>query len=151
MKMTVEEASHFFQETKIQDKLQLLIDLGLDYLSLGQRLSTLSGGERQRLKLTKELKQNGHIIILDEPSTGLHPSDTFKLIELLNYMVDQGNTVITIEHNLDIMTQADWIIDIGPFAGREGGELIFSGYPKDLIRTAKSLTGQYLAQYLKYT
>ncbi|MBF7691848.1 ATP-binding cassette domain-containing protein [Acinetobacter pollinis] len=151
MKMTVEEASYFFQETKIQDKLQLLIDLGLDYLSLGQRLSTLSGGERQRLKLTKELKQNGHIIILDEPSTGLHPSDTFKLIELLNYMVDQGNTVITIEHNLDIMTQADWIIDIGPFAGREGGELIFSGYPKDLIRTAKSLTGQYLAQYLKYT
>lgn len=149
MKLTVKEAAHFFDEAKIQEKLYLLIELGLDYLSLGQRLNTLSGGERQRLKLTKELKQNGHIIVLDEPSTGLHPSDTFKLIELLSYMVDQGNTVITIEHNLDIMTQADWIIDIGPFAGRDGGQLIFSGYVKDLLKVEKSLTGQYLTQYLQ--
>ncbi|MCF9045263.1 ATP-binding cassette domain-containing protein [Acinetobacter nectaris] len=149
MKLTVKEAAYFFDEAKIQEKLHLLIELGLDYLSLGQRLNTLSGGERQRLKLTKELKQNGHIIVLDEPSTGLHPSDTFKLIELLNYMVDQGNTVITIEHNLDIMTQADWIIDIGPFAGRDGGQLIFSGHVKDLLKVEKSLTGQYLTQYLQ--
>jgi excinuclease UvrABC ATPase subunit len=111
----------------------LLIQLGLDYLTLGQRLDSFSGGERQRLKLTRELKNTNQIIILDEPSTGLHPSDTQKLLTFFNGLADQNNTLIVIEHNLDIISQADWIIDMGPGAGKFGGEVLFEGTPMDLF------------------
>ncbi|MBF7687210.1 ATP-binding cassette domain-containing protein [Acinetobacter rathckeae] len=147
--MTVAEALQFFTQEKIQQKLQRLMRLGLDYLALGQRLNTFSGGERQRLKLSKELGQRDHILVLDEPSTGLHPSDTAKLLQLLNYIVDEGNTVIVIEHNLDIIAQADWIIDIGPDAGEHGGEVMFTGTIQDLLAQPDiSLTAQYMARYL---
>src|SRR5690606_17189163 len=127
----------------------LLIQLGLEYLTLGQRLDTFSGGERQRLKLTKELSGSGNILILDEPSTGLHPSDTEKLLIFLNQLVDQNNTLIVIEHNLDIIAQADWIIDIGPGAGKYGGEIVFEGTVEQLLKNKASVTASYLNQYLK--
>ncbi|OUY08390.1 ATP-binding cassette domain-containing protein [Acinetobacter populi] len=149
MKMTVAEAIHFFDHEYLQQQFQLLMSLGLDYIAIGQRLNTFSGGERQRLKLSKEINGTGHIIVLDEPSSGLHPSDTEKLIQLLNNLVDQGNTIIVIEHNLEIMTQADWIIDIGPLAGDQGGELIFAGTVDDLINNpGRSFTAFYLRKYL---
>lgn len=149
MKMTVAEAIHFFDHEYLQQQFQLLMSLGLDYIAIGQRLNTFSGGERQRLKLSKEIDGTNHIIVLDEPSSGLHPSDTEKLIALLNDLVDQGNTVIVIEHNLEIMTQADWIIDIGPLAGDKGGELVFSGTVDDLIKNpGRSFTAFYLRKYL---
>lgn len=150
MKMTVAEAVDFFDNLQLQQQFKMLIDLGLDYIAIGQRLNTFSGGERQRLKLTKELNETDNIFVLDEPSSGLHPSDTVKLILLLNSIVDQGNTVIVIEHNLDIMTQADWIIDIGPLAGDQGGELMFSGTVKHLLENTKSFTAHYLRQYLNH-
>ncbi|MBF7682444.1 excinuclease ABC subunit UvrA [Acinetobacter sp. B5B] len=148
--MTVSEAVHFFKQDRIQHKLQRLIRLGLDYLALGQRLNTFSGGERQRLKLSKELGQSNHILILDEPSTGLHPSDTQKLLVLLNAIVDDGNTVIIIEHNLDLIAQTDWVIDIGPDAGEQGGEIMFTGTIQALLENPNiSLTSQYLVKYLQ--
>ncbi|SDB87899.1 ATP-binding cassette domain-containing protein [Acinetobacter boissieri] len=147
--MTVSEAQHFFTQDKIQQKLQRLIRLGLDYLALGQRLNTFSGGERQRLKLSKELGQRDHILVLDEPSTGLHPSDTEKLLQLLNYIVDEGNTLILIEHNLDLIAQADWVIDIGPDAGEQGGQVMFVGTVQMLLEKPQiSLTATYLSHYL---
>ncbi|MFH4238017.1 ATP-binding cassette domain-containing protein, partial [Acinetobacter baumannii] len=114
LKMTVAEASNFFEDRILQQQFNSLMSLGLDYIAIGQRLNTFSGGERQRLKLTKQINETDNIFVLDEPSTGLHPSDTEKLISLLNNLVEKGNTVIVIEHNLDIISQADWIVDIGP-------------------------------------
>jgi excinuclease UvrABC ATPase subunit len=149
MKMTVSEASHFFEDYNLQQQFNSLVSLGLDYIAIGQRLNTFSGGERQRLKLTKQLNETDNVFVLDEPSTGLHPSDTERLIELLNNLVEKGNTVIVVEHNLDIMTQADWVIDIGPLAGDNGGELVFSGTISDLLSFEKSLTGLYLKKYLE--
>ncbi|WPP71603.1 excinuclease ABC subunit UvrA [Acinetobacter pittii] len=149
LKMTVAEASQFFEDQTLQQQFNALVSLGLDYIAIGQRLNTFSGGERQRLKLTKQINETDNIFVLDEPSTGLHPSDTEKLISLLNNLVDKGNTVIVIEHNLDIMSQADWIIDIGPLAGDKGGELVFSGTVKGLLSAEKSLTGHYLKKYLE--
>ncbi len=151
MKLTVEQAQTFFAEQEFVAHLQLLIELGLDYLSLGQRLDGFSGGERQRLKLTKELNRKNHILVLDEPSTGLHPADTQKLMKLLNKLVDKGNTLIVIEHNLDIVSQADWIIDIGPGAGKYGGELVFEGTVEALLKNKRSATATYLAKHLSAT
>ncbi|MBJ9705511.1 ATP-binding cassette domain-containing protein [Acinetobacter calcoaceticus] len=149
LKMTVTEASHFFEDHNLQQQFNSLVSLGLDYIAIGQRLNTFSGGERQRLKLSKELNETDNIFVLDEPSTGLHPSDTEKLISLLNNLVEKGNTIIVIEHNLDIISQADWIIDIGPLAGEKGGELVFSGTVSGLLSAEKSLTGNYLKKYLE--
>lgn len=149
LKMTVTEASHFFEDHNLQQQFNSLVSLGLDYIAIGQRLNTFSGGERQRLKLSKELNETDNIFVLDEPSTGLHPSDTEKLISLLNNLVEKGNTIIVIEHNLDIISQADWIIDIGPLAGDKGGELVFSGTVSGLLSAEKSLTGHYLKKYLE--
>lgn len=149
LKKTVTEASHFFEDHNLQQQFNSLVSLGLDYIAIGQRLNTFSGGERQRLKLSKELNETDNIFVLDEPSTGLHPSDTEKLISLLNNLVEKGNTIIVIEHNLDIISQADWIIDIGPLAGDKGGELVFSGTVSGLLSAEKSLTGHYLKKYLE--
>lgn len=149
MNFTVEEAETFFGRYDFAGQFRLLVELGLGYLKLGQRLSTFSGGERQRLKLSSELMDAGKILVLDEPSTGLHPSDTQKLLYILNRLVDQGNTLIVIEHNLDIIAQADWVIDIGPGAGKFGGKLVFEGTVKNLLSHKNSETGRYLRKHLK--
>ncbi|HRJ76846.1 MAG TPA: ATP-binding cassette domain-containing protein, partial [Anaerolineales bacterium] len=115
-----------------------------DYLSLGQPLSTLSGGECQRIKLASELHKKGSIYIMDEPTTGLHMSDIGHLLEVMNRLVDTGNTVIVIEHNLHVIKNADWIIDMGPEGGSKGGEVIFTGTPKQLLSVKRSLTSQYI-------
>jgi excinuclease UvrABC ATPase subunit len=125
-------------------KLQAMSDVGLDYLTLGQPLSTLSGGECQRIKLASELHRKGNVYVLDEPTTGLHMSDTSHLLAMLDRLVDAGNTVVVIEHNLDVVRNADWIIDLGPEGGTRGGEIVFTGTPTDLLGTERSLTGEYL-------
>lgn len=119
--------------------------MGLGYLTLGQPLSTLSGGERQRLKLAAELGKKGNIYVLDEPTTGLHMHDVDTLIGLFDRLVDAGSTVIVIEHNLDVISRADWVIDLGPGAGQDGGRVQFEGVPADLVKAGHSLTGQHLA------
>jgi excinuclease UvrABC ATPase subunit len=144
--MSVAKARDFFPEEPIQSILTRLNDVGLDYITLGQPLNTLSAGERQRLKLAAELESSGQIYILDEPTTGLHMADTGRLIALLNRLTANGSTVIIIEHNLDVISQADWIIDLGPGAGQDGGKIIFAGCPKDLLNHPSSLTGFYLKQ-----
>ncbi|WP_278353551.1 excinuclease ABC subunit UvrA [Chryseobacterium gleum] len=149
MSMTVSEAADFFKEEFVLKNFDLLIKLGLDYLTLGQRLDSFSGGERQRLKLTRELKNTDQIIILDEPSTGLHPSDTQKLLTFFNGLVDHSNTLIVIEHNLDIISQADWIIDMGPGAGKFGGEVLFEGTPTDLLKNKTSFTAEFLRKHVQ--
>ncbi|WP_321290173.1 excinuclease ABC subunit UvrA [uncultured Sunxiuqinia sp.] len=146
--LTTLEAKSFFNNKDFMEEFDLLIELGLDYLKLGQRLNTLSGGERQRLKLTKELDNEHSMIVLDEPSTGLHPSDTEKLMLILNRLVDQKNTIIVIEHNLDIISKADWIIDMGLGAGKYGGKVIFEGTVEKLLNHKKSATAEYLRKYL---
>nr|WP_305121818.1 ATP-binding cassette domain-containing protein [Pedobacter mongoliensis] len=148
MELTIEEALTFFRELEFVDNFRLLTELGLGYLKLGQRLNTFSGGERQRLKLSAELEVRNHIIVLDEPSIGLHPSDTQMLLDILERLVEMGNTVIVIEHNLDIISQADWIIDIGPGAGKCGGQLIFQGTVDSLLGYKNSETANYLKSYL---
>lgn len=148
MNMTVAEATVFFTSHSFTEQFGLLIKLGLDYLSLGQRLNGFSGGERQRLKLTRELKGSNNVIVLDEPSTGLHPTDTKKLMRFLNGLVDKGNTVIVIEHNLDIIAQADWIVDIGPGAGKFGGTVVFEGNVDELLHYQTSATAEYLRHHL---
>lgn len=145
MELTVEEALDFFKEDgKIHRKLQTLQKVGLSYLSLGQPLSTLSGGERQRLKLAKYLRNKGNIFILDEPTTGLHATDIKGIMKLLEGFVNRGNTVIIIEHNLDVMKQADYIIDIGPDGGTFGGEVVFTGTPREMIEHGHTITAEYL-------
>ncbi|MBK22875.1 MAG: hypothetical protein CME70_02625 [Halobacteriovorax sp.] len=146
--LTIDEAADFFSENEICSILEILKEVGLGYLTLGQPLSSLSGGECQRIKLSKELKKKGEVYIFDEPTTGLHVSDIQRIISILNKLVDNGNTVIVIEHNLDVISQADWIIDIGPHGGKKGGEIVFEGSPRDLINSVKSLTGKHLKMYL---
>ncbi|MBY5957059.1 excinuclease ABC subunit UvrA [Membranicola marinus] len=146
--LTTLEAKSFFENEDFADQFNLFIDLGLDYLTLGQRLNGFSGGERQRLKLTKELGYENNLIVLDEPSTGLHPSDTKKLMALLYRLVNQKNTIIVIEHNLDVISQADWIIDIGEGAGKHGGKVIFEGPVEKLLDHEKSATAEYLREYM---
>ncbi len=144
MHLTIAEAVEFFDDTKIRKLLQSLIDVGLDYMTLGQPTSTLSGGEIQRVKLASELGKSGEIYILDEPSSGLHSSDVEKLLLLLRKLVSDGNTVLMVEHRPELIAQADWIIDMGPDGGAEGGEVIFTGTPDDLIECKTSKTGKYL-------
>ena len=145
--MSVEDAAEFFRENrKIRKHLEALLEVGLPYLSLGQPLSTLSGGERQRVKLAKELRGKGHIYVLDEPTTGLHASDIRKLMELFESLIRRGNTVIVIEHNIDVMKMADYIIDIGPDGGTHGGEVVFTGTPLEMLSNGHTITAKYLAE-----
>ncbi|WP_276372198.1 excinuclease ABC subunit UvrA [Chryseolinea sp. H1M3-3] len=142
--LTVHEALDFLQQKEIQKKLHAMRDVGLDYLTLGQPLSTLSGGECQRIKLASELYKKGSVYVLDEPTTGLHMSDINHLLSIINRLVDAGNTVITIEHNISVIKNADWIIDMGPEGGHKGGRVLFEGTPKDLKQAKDSLTSAYL-------
>ncbi|WP_343703477.1 excinuclease ABC subunit UvrA [Chitinophaga sp.] len=145
---TVEEAILFFGHLPLVKPMQQLSRLGLDYITLGQRLSTFSGGERQRLKLSGELESKQGLLVLDEPTTGLHPSDIGKLMEVINTLVVNKNTVIVIEHNLDVIAQADWIIDLGPGAGAEGGRVMFEGTVEGILECEASVTGRCLQRYL---
>ncbi len=131
-----------------ESTLERLADVGLGYLSLGQELGTLSGGERQRLKLAIEMSGDTEVYVLDEPTTGLHMQDVDNLIGLLDRFVDSGRTVIVIEHNLDVVARADWVIDLGPGGGHDGGRVIFEGPPSELVRAEGSLTGEYLRRRL---
>jgi len=142
--MNVEQALEYFELKEVLRKLQAMSDVGLDYLSLGQPLSTLSGGECQRIKLASELHKQGSIYIMDEPTTGLHMSDIAHLMEVINRLVDTGNTVVVIEHNLHVIKNADWIIDMGPEGGSKGGQVMFEGTPKELLKAKQSLTSAYL-------
>jgi excinuclease UvrABC ATPase subunit len=144
LEMTVERALEFFEQKEIVRKLQAMSDVGLNYITLGQPLSTLSGGECQRIKLASELHKQGSIYVMDEPTTGLHMSDIGQLLAIINRLVDAGNTVIVIEHNLDVISQADWIIDMGPDGGSNGGEVVFEGTPSQIILAEQSITGKYL-------
>lgn len=144
LEMTVEQASEFFQIKEVVRKLQAMSDVGLNYITLGQPLSTLSGGECQRIKLASELHKKGSIYVMDEPTTGLHMSDIGHLLEIMNRLVDAGNTVIVIEHNLEVISQADWIIDMGPDGGSKGGQVVFEGTPHEIIQAEQSITGKYL-------
>lgn len=144
LELTMAEANEFFDLPEIAKKLQALNDVGLEYLTLGQPLSTLSGGECQRIKLASELHKKGSVYVLDEPTTGLHVSDITRLHALIDRLVDEGNTVITIEHNLDVIRQADWIIDLGPDGGDKGGQIMFEGTPAELAKSKKALIANYL-------
>jgi excinuclease UvrABC ATPase subunit len=148
LEMTIEQALAHFELKEVKHTLQTLSDVGLHYLTLGQPLSTLSGGECQRIKLASELHKKGSIYVMDEPTTGLHMSDVGHLLALINRLVDGGNTVIVIEHNLDIIKNADWIIDLGPDGGKNGGEIMFEGTPDRICNSAQSLTGKYVKQSL---
>lgn len=148
LQMTVEEANDFFKNREIGKRLSLLIDVGLDYLELGQPVDTLSGGEAQRVKLAKKLNEKGGFYILDEPTKGLHLADIEKLLALLNKLVDNGNSVLIVEHNLDIIKSADWVIDLGPEGGDRGGEIVAEGTPDQIAMVADSYTGQYLRKRL---
>lgn len=141
---TVSELVSFFESPQIIRKLKVLCDVGLGYLEIGQPLSTLSGGESQRIKLASELHKKGHIYVMDEPTTGLHMSDIERLMNIIKSLVDNNNTVIVIEHNLDVISQADWVIDLGPDGGAKGGEILFEGTPDELINCDVSFTGRYL-------
>ena len=151
--MPVTEAEEFFAEGeakipaahKILDR---LADVGLGYLSLGQPLTTLSGGERQRLKLATHMADKGGVYVLDEPTTGLHLADVEQLLGLLDRLVDSGKSVIVVEHHQGVMAHADWIIDLGPGAGHDGGRIVFEGTPADLVAARSTLTGEHLAAYV---
>ena len=153
LEMTVEEGLEFFRNMpKIARKLQTLYDVGLGYIKLGQPATTLSGGEAQRVKLATELSKRPTgrtIYILDEPTTGLHTADVHKLIDVLQKLVDAGNTVVVIEHNLDVIKTADYIIDMGPEGGDRGGTVIAKGTPEEVAKVKKSYTGQYVKKYLE--
>ncbi|ETT67004.1 excinuclease ABC subunit UvrA [Paenibacillus sp. FSL H8-0457] len=144
LEMTVEQALDFFELKEVVRKLQAMSDVGLNYITLGQPLSTLSGGECQRIKLASELHKKGSIYVMDEPTTGLHMSDIGHLLEIMNRLVDAGNTVIVIEHNLEVISQADWIIDMGPDGGSKGGQVVFEGTPAQITQAEQSITGRYL-------
>ncbi len=146
--MTVEEAAEFFKAVpRVREPLKLLHRVGLDYIHVGQQATTLSGGEAQRVKLAKELAKRATgrtFYILDEPTTGLHFHDVAKLLEVLHELVESGNTVVVIEHNLEVIKTADWIIDLGPEGGDGGGEIVFAGPPEEIVREERSYTGRFL-------
>jgi excinuclease ABC A subunit len=146
--MTISQALSFFKNKKILKHLEVLQDVGLGYLKVGQSLSTLSGGESQRLKIASELQKQSNIYIMDEPTTGLHMSDIDNFYRIVKTLVEKNNTVIIIEHNLDIIKHADWVIDMGPEGGKKGGEVLFEGTPEDLVRCERSFTGRYLKRVL---
>ena len=147
--MTAAQASTFFTGRDIRRRLQAVVDVGLGYLTLGQPLSTLSGGECQRLKLAGRLHEEGNIYVLDEPTTGLHMSDCGHLLALLDRLVDGGSSVIVVEHNLDVVAHADWVVDLGPDGGDAGGDVLYSGPPAGLISTPGSATGEHLARHVQ--
>ena len=153
--MTVDEAVPFFENhPRILRKLETLQEVGLGYIHLGQPATTMSGGEAQRVKLATELMRRGTgdtLYILDEPTTGLHTEDIRKLLIVLQKLVDQGNTVVVIEHNLDVVKVADYIIDLGPEGGDKGGEVVACGTPEDICRVKRSYTGQYLLPVMERT
>ncbi|MFD7631644.1 ATP-binding cassette domain-containing protein, partial [Streptomyces sp. NPDC059851] len=151
--MSVTEAEKFFSEGESRTPaahkiLEHLLDVGLGYLSLGQPLNTLSGGERQRLKLATHMGEKGGIYVLDEPTTGLHLADVEQLLGLLDRLVDSGKSLVVIEHHQAVMAHADWIIDLGPGAGHDGGQIVFEGTPADLVAARSTLTGEHLADYI---
>ena len=151
--MTVDEAVPYFSaQTRIHDRLKILQQVGLGYIALGQQATTLSGGEAQRIKLSKELARRATgrtLYILDEPTTGLHFEDVRKLLEVLHALVDQGNTVVVIEHNLEVIKTADWILDLGPEGGDGGGRIVAEGTPEDIAANPDSHTGRFLAPLLE--
>jgi excinuclease ABC subunit A len=153
LEMTVEDALHFFENRpKLKRRIQVLYDVGLGYIKLGQQATTLSGGEAQRVKLAFELqkKPTGKTLyILDEPTTGLHSDDVGRLLKILQRIVDNGDTVLVIEHNLDVIKVADHIIDLGPDGGDNGGRVVATGTPEEVAKCSKSYTGQFLADILK--
>jgi len=135
----------------IRDKMAMLVEVGLGYVKVGQQATTLSGGEAQRVKLAKELSRRATgntLYILDEPTTGLHFDDVRKLLEVLHALVEQGNTVVVIEHNLDVIKTADWVLDLGPEGGVKGGEIVAEGTPEQVAKAKGSFTGRYLAPLL---
>ena len=151
--MSVTEAEEFFGDGEANTPaahkiLDRLADVGLGYLTLGQPLTTLSGGERQRLKLATHMAEKGGVYVLDEPTTGLHLADVEQLLGLLDRLVDSGKSVIVIEHHQAVMAHADWIIDLGPGAGHDGGRIVFEGTPADLVAARSTLTGEHLAAYV---
>ena len=148
MRLTIAQAYEFFGSAKICKLLQSMMDVGMDYLTLGQPTSTLSGGEIQRVKLADKLHRQGQTFVLDEPSTGLHDKDIEKLLILLRKLVDGGNSVIMVEHRLELIAQADWIIDMGPDGGSGGGEVVFEGTPEQITKCEASRTGNFLSALL---
>jgi len=146
--MSVTEAHDFFGSGPARAILSRMVDVGLGYLGLGQPLTTLSGGERQRLKLAIHMADKGGIYVLDEPTTGLHLADVEHMLGLFDRLVDSGKTVIVIEHHQAVMAHADWIIDIGPGAGQDGGAVVFEGTPQDLVADGSTLTGKHLKEYV---
>jgi excinuclease UvrABC ATPase subunit len=146
MDMTVRQAIAFFPEESFLPRLQTLVQVGLGYLHLNQSMTTLSGGELQRVKLAGQLDQKGRIFVLDEPTDGLHLSDIHRLLELFNRLTDQGNTLLMIEHSLDVMRDADYLIELGPGGGRAGGQLLYAGTPNHISAAPNSVTGPYLAE-----
>lgn len=153
LRMTVDEAFEFFQdEPHITRSLATLRDVGLDYLRLGQPATELSGGEAQRIKLATELQRitkGDTLYVLDEPTTGLHPADVDKLLAQLNKLVDAGNTVIVVEHDMRVIADSDWVIDMGPGAGDEGGMIVASGTPDQFTKSKKSVTAKYLKRFIQ--
>ena len=152
LELSVAEAIELFEnQPKIKNILQTLMDVGLSYVKLGQNATTLSGGEAQRIKLARELakKATGRsLYILDEPTTGLHFDDINKLLQVLQRLVDQGNTIVVIEHNLDVIKSADWIVDMGPEGGHGGGQIVAAGAPEDIVDVEASYTARYLRKIL---
>jgi excinuclease UvrABC ATPase subunit len=146
--MPVAEAREFFKSGQARTILDRLSDVGLGYLGLGQPLTTLSGGERQRIKLAIRMAEKSATYVLDEPTTGLHLADVDQLLGLLDRLVDDGNTVVVIEHHQAVMAHADWIIDLGPGAGIDGGEVVFTGTPGELVAKGDTLTAQHLRTYV---
>jgi excinuclease UvrABC ATPase subunit len=151
--MPVSEAEQFFGAGTVElpaahTILEQLVDVGLGYLTLGQPLPTLSGGERQRLKLATHLGEKGGVFVLDEPTSGLHLADVAQLLALLDRLVDSGKSVVVIEHHQAVMAHADWIVDLGPGAGHDGGRVVFEGIPAELVAGRSTLTGEHLASYV---
>ena len=149
--MSAAEASAFFTKGPAHTTLVRMIDVGLGYLTLGQALNTLSGGERQRLKLAISMAKKGAVYVLDEPTTGLHLADVANMLGMLDRLVEAGNSVIVIEHHQAVMAHADWIIDLGPGAGHDGGAIVFEGTPADLVATSDTLTARHLREYIGAT
>jgi excinuclease ABC subunit A len=151
--MTIEDAAEFFKAVPtIRRTMETLCEVGLGYIKVGQPATTLSGGEAQRVKLSKELSKRSTgktLYILDEPTTGLHFEDVRKLMEVLHTLVDQGNTCVVIEHNLEVIKTADWVIDIGPDGGHKGGQILATGTPEEICKIKESYTGQYLKPILQ--
>ena len=148
MDMTVDEAAEFFAGRPLCEKLTSLRRTGLGYLHLNQSMTTLSGGELQRVKLASHLNERGSIFILDEPTDGLHLDDIKTLMKLFNELTDAGNTLFLVEHSVDVMKEADYIVELGPGGGNSGGEIIFAGLPRDMLSCEKSVTRPYLAESL---